>query len=163
MWSGRNSTARWRAHARPYPRTAESYVDGPDGRWFLTGDLARRDEEGYLFYTGRSDDVINSAGYRIGPLEVENALLEHESVLECAAVASPNTERGQIVKAFIVLREGVAGSPALAAELQDHAKRVTAPYKYPRAIAFVDALPKTATGKVRRRALRDREYANPRR
>lgn len=144
-------------------RTAESFIDGPDGRWFLTGDIARRDEEGYLFYAGRSDDVINSSGYRIGPLEVENALLEHESVLECAAVASPDTERGQIVKAFIVLRDGVSGSPALAVELQDHAKRVTAPYKYPRAIAFVDALPKTATGKVRRRALRDREYANPRR
>jgi len=140
-------------------RTAESFIDGPDGRWFLTGDLARKDEEGYLFYTGRSDDVINSSGYRIGPLEVENALLEHESVLECAAVSSPDAERGQIVKAFIVLREGVAGSPALVAELQDHAKRVTAPYKYPRAVEFVEALPKTATGKIRRRALRDREYA----
>jgi acetyl-CoA synthetase len=139
-------------------RTAESFIDGPDGRWFLTGDLARRDEEGYFFYTGRSDDVINSAGYRIGPLEVENALLEHDGVLECAAVASPDPERGQIVKAFIVLRAGVAGTPALATALQDHAKRVTAPYKYPRAIEFVEALPKTATGKIRRRALRDREY-----
>jgi acyl-coenzyme A synthetase/AMP-(fatty) acid ligase len=134
-------------------------VESPDGRWYLTGDRASFDEDGYLWYRGRADDVINSAGYRIGPLEVENALLEHAAVQACAVVGSPDAERGEIVKAFVVLRAGYAPSDAVARELQDHVKRVTAPYKYPRAIAFIETLPLTATGKIKRRDLRDREYA----
>ena len=104
----------------------------------MTGDRARRDEDGYLWFVGRADDVIISAGYRIGPFEVESALLEHPAVVESAVVASPDAERGEIVKAFVVLRAGHAASDALAKELQDHVKRVTAPYKYPRAVEFVD-------------------------
>jgi acyl-coenzyme A synthetase/AMP-(fatty) acid ligase len=127
--------------------------------YWRTGDVVRADADGYLYYEGRADDVINSAGYRIGPMEVENALAEHPAVLETAAVASPDPERGEVVKAFVVLRAGHAPSDALAAELQAHAKRVTAPYKYPRRIEFVAELPKTASGKLRRRLLRDREFA----
>lgn len=138
-------------------RTAKVFVDGPDGRWFITGDTGTKDADGYFFYTGRSDDVINSAGYRIGPLEVENALLEHPSVQECAVVPSPDAERGEIVKAYVVLREGFEPDDALARELQEHVKAITAPYKYPRAVAFIAELPKTMTGKILRRALRDRE------
>ncbi|TDR93819.1 acyl-CoA synthetase [Enterovirga rhinocerotis] len=139
-------------------RLAASLREGPEGRWFLTGDRAERDGDGYLWYRGRSDDVISSAGYRIGPLEVENALLEHEAVQICAVVGSPDIERGEIVKAFVVLRQGFESSPALTKALQDHVKSVTAPYKYPRAIEYTSALPTTATGKIRRRDLRDREY-----
>lgn len=138
-------------------RTEACFVNGPDGRWYLSGDRGRRDENGWFWYAGRSDDVINSAGYRIGPLEVENALLEHPAVQECAVVASPDVERNEIVKAFVVLKDGFVGSPMLVAELQAHVKNVTAPYKYPRAVEFIDELPKTITGKVRRRSLRDRE------
>jgi len=138
-------------------RTAECFIDGPDGRWYISGDRAHRDRDGYLWYDGRSDDVINSAGYRIGPLEVENVLLDHPSVQECAVVASPDVERGEVVKAFVVLRKGVSGTRELIAELQSHAKAATAPYKYPRRIEFITELPKTITGKIRRRALRDLE------
>jgi acyl-coenzyme A synthetase/AMP-(fatty) acid ligase len=102
--------------------------------------------------------VINSAGYRIGPLEVENALLEHPAVAECAVVPSPDPDRGEIVKAFVVLKADHERSEALVRELQDHVKAVTAPYKYPRAIAFIDEIPKTVTGKIRRRTLRDLEF-----
>jgi acetyl-CoA synthetase len=126
--------------------------------YWLSGDIVRRDEDGYLFYEGRADDVISSAGYRIGPMEVENALIEHPAVQESAAVASPDAERGEVVKAFVVLRPGHAASAALVRELQEHVKRVTAPYKYPRRIEFVAELPKTASGKLRRRELRDREF-----
>ena len=138
-------------------RTEQSFVQGPEGRWYISGDRARRDADGYLWYAGRSDDVINSAGYRIGPLEVESVLLEHPAVQECAVVASPDVERGEVVKAFIVLRSGFDGSPSLIADLQAHAKAMTAPYKYPRRIEFLAELPKTITGKIRRRALRDLE------
>jgi acyl-coenzyme A synthetase/AMP-(fatty) acid ligase len=140
-------------------RTASCFIDGPDGRWYLTSDRAERDAEGYLWYRGRSDDVINSAGYRIGPIEVENALAEHPAVQVCAVVASPDEERGEIVKAFVVLREGRGPSGELTRELQDHVKSVTAPYKYPRAIEYIAELPMTVTGKIRRRELRDREFA----
>lgn len=140
-------------------RTAASYLKVGDVDWFLTGDLARMDEDGYLFYEGRSDDVINSAGYRIGPMEVENVLMEHESVAECAVVASPHEERGEVVKAFVVLKAGYAGDDGLVKALQDHCKALTGPYKYPRRIEFVADLPKTASGKIRRRELRDREFA----
>lgn len=140
-------------------RTAQSFVDGPDGRWFLTGDLAARDGDGYFWYAGRSDDVINSAGYRIGPIEVENAILEHGAVLECAVVGAPDPERGEIVKAYVVLKRDVAPSDALIAEIQNHVKSATAPYKYPRRIEFRTDLPKGHTGKVLRRALRDEARA----
>ncbi len=140
-------------------RTAESIATVDGVEYFLTGDLARMDEDGYVFYEGRADDLINSAGYRIGPMEVENALMSHPAVRECAAVASPDPERGEVVKAFVVLRPGHAGSDALARELQEHVKRTTAPYKYPRRIAFVPDLPKSAVGKLQRRVLREREFA----
>ncbi|MEO1226155.1 MAG: AMP-binding protein [Pseudomonadota bacterium] len=126
-------------------------------RWFITGDLARRDEDGYFWYEGRSDDVINAAGYRIGPAEVESAVMAHDAVKECAAVASPDPHRGVVVKAFIVVHDGVTVSDDLAKEIQDFVKSQTAPYKYPRKIEFLTELPRTVTGKVRRRDLRDLE------
>lgn len=125
--------------------------------YFMTSDTAHRDARGYLHYHGRSDDVINSAGYRIGPQEVENALIEHAAVKEVAAVPSPDEERGEVVKAFIVLHDGFTGDSALVAELQAHARLLTAPYKYPRRIAFVADLPRSAVGKVQRRELRRQE------
>jgi acyl-coenzyme A synthetase/AMP-(fatty) acid ligase len=124
------------------------------GEWYVTGDRAVRDEHGYLWFTGRADDVILSAAYRIGPFEVESALLEHAAVAESAVVGKPDPDRGQIVKAFVVLRPGIGGDDGLASELQEHVKRVTAPYKYPREIEFVDSLPKTRSGKIRRVELR---------
>ncbi|MGH8695674.1 MAG: acyl-CoA synthetase [Burkholderiales bacterium] len=139
-------------------RTAAAKVAIDGLEYWRTGDVVRADPDGYLFYEGRADDVISSAGYRIGPMEVENALAEHAAVQESAAVASPDPERGEVVKAFVVLRAGHPPSDALARELQEHVKRVTAPYKYPRRIEFVTELPKTASGKLRRRLLRDREF-----
>ena len=136
-------------------KMAESIVDGLGGKWWLTGDLGRRDGDGFFWYEGRADDIINSAGYRIGPTEVENALLEHPAVLECAAVAASDAERGQVVKAVIVLKPGFAPSDELSREIQEHVKTVTAPYKYPRIIEYRDELPKGVTGKILRRALRD--------
>lgn len=143
-------------------RLESCFVEGPEGRWYRTGDRAERDADGYLWYRGRSDDVINSAGYRIGPLEVENALLEHEAVQACAVVGAPDPERGEIVKAFVVLRPGRTASAEMTRALQEHVKSVTAPYKYPRAVEYVDELPMTMTGKVRRRALRDGELERAR-
>jgi acyl-coenzyme A synthetase/AMP-(fatty) acid ligase len=130
------------------------FVDGPDRPW-RTGDRARQDEDGYLWFEGRTDDVIISAGYRIGPFEVESALVSHPAVAEAAAVAAPDEERGQVVRAVVVLREGHEPGDALARELQEHVKAETAPYKYPRLVDFADSLPKTASGKVRRALLRD--------
>ncbi|HUJ88268.1 MAG TPA: AMP-binding protein [Burkholderiales bacterium] len=135
-------------------RSAAGKTRHRGAEYWLTGDVVRQDEEGYLYYEGRADDIISSAGYRIGPLEVESALLEHPAVQESAAVGKPDARRGEIVKAFVVLKAGYAGSPALAAELQEHVKRVTAPYKYPREIEFVGELPKNASGKLLRRLLR---------
>ncbi len=132
------------------------------GDWYLTGDRAYRDEDGYFWFVGRSDDVIISAGYRIGPFEVESALIEHPDVVEAAAVAAPHPDRGAIVKAYVVLRSGVEGSDALVQALQRHVKQVTAPYKYPRAIEFVASLPKTVSGKIRRVDLRERARAGSR-
>ena len=137
-------------------RTAAGKVMRDGAEYWLTGDMVRRDEDGYLFYEGRADDIISSAGYRIGPMEVENALLEHPAVQESAAVGKPDPERGEIVKAFVVLKPGFEGSPRLAAELQAHVKQVTAPYKYPREIEFAAELPKNASGKLLRRVLRGR-------
>ncbi len=127
------------------------------GDWYITGDRAYKDEDGYFWFVGRADDVINSAGYRIGPFEVESALKEHPAVAESAVVASPDEMRGEIVKAFVILAPGYTASPELASELQEHVKRVTAPYKYPREIEFVESLPKTISGKIRRVELREME------
>ncbi len=127
------------------------------GDYYLTGDQAYRDPDGYLWFVGRADDVIISAGYRIGPFEVESALLEHPAVMESAAVASPDADRGAICKAFVKLKPGAEATEMLKRELQEHVKRVTAPYKYPREIEFVDELPKTVSGKIRRVELRKQE------
>jgi len=127
------------------------------GEYYLTGDRAQIDDDGYFWFVGRSDDVISSGAYRIGPFEVESALLEHPAVAESAVVGSPDPDRGNIVKAFVVLRAGYESSDALIADLQNHCKRVTAPYKYPREIEFVVELPKTRSGKIRRVELRQAE------
>ena len=116
-----------------------------------------KDEDGYFWFVGRTDDVIKSSGYRIGPFEVESALMEHPAVLECAVTAVPDEVRGQVVKATIVLARGYAPSEELKVELQEHVKRVTAPYKYPRIVEFVDELPKTISGKIRRVEIRDKD------
>ncbi|WP_454644842.1 acyl-CoA synthetase [Bradyrhizobium liaoningense] len=144
-------------------RTDEIYRTNAAGeRWLITGDLGRKDEDGYLWYEGRSDDVINAAGYRIGPTEVESVIMAHPAVREVAAVASPDEKRGVVVKAFIVLNEGYRASDSLVREIQDHVKAQTAPYKYPRRIEFVGELPKTVSGKVKRKELRDLESARSR-
>lgn len=135
-------------------RTAAVYR----GDWYLTGDRARTDDDGYFWFVGRSDDIILAAGYRIGPFEVESALLEHPAVVESAVVSSPDAIRGEVVKAFIVLSSEYAPSDALVKDLQEHVKKVTAPYKYPRKIQFVDSLPKTISGKIRRIELREQEW-----
>lgn len=128
------------------------------GDWYLTGDRAKKDADGYFWFVSRADDVILSSGYRIGPFEVESALIEHAAVAESAVVSSPDETRGEIVKAFVVLAPKFKASEALARELQDYVKSVTAPYKYPRKIEFVEALPKTVSGKIRRVELRNREW-----
>jgi acyl-coenzyme A synthetase/AMP-(fatty) acid ligase len=141
-----------------YKSDAERTGSTRRGAWYLTGDRAFRDDDGYFWFVGRGDDVIISAGYRIGPFEVESALIEHPSVAESAVVASPDDTRGEIVKAFVVLVKSASPSDDLARELQEHVKRVTAPYKYPRKIEFVDSLPKTISGKIIRKELREREW-----
>ncbi len=137
-------------------RSAEAVVTLNGSDWFKTGDNVRQDTDGYLFYVGRTDDIISSAGYRIGPQEVENALITHPAVQESAVVGLPDPERGEIVKAFVVLTQpdSQRADTELVAELQTHVKRTTAPYKYPRAIEFVDELPKTVSGKIQRNLLR---------
>ena len=142
---------------REYWKNPEETAACRRGEWYVTGDRGRRDEDGYLWFVGRADDVIISAGYRIGPFEVESALLEHPAVVESAVVASPDRVRGEIVKAFVVLRPGHTPGDDLVRALQEHAKRVTAPYKYPREIEFVESLPKTVSGKIRRVELRELE------
>lgn len=127
------------------------------GDWYLTGDKGYTDEDGYFWFVGRADDVIISAGYRIGPFEVESALIEHPAVAESAVVASPDEVRGNIVKAFVILAPGHVPSDELTLSLQEHVKTVTAPYKYPRAIKYVTELPKTISGKIRRVELRQGE------
>ena len=122
---------------------------------YYSGDMAWRDEDGYYWFVGRADDVIKSSGYRIGPFEVESALMEHPAVLECAITAVPDPDRGQVVKATIILSKGYQASDELAKELQEHVKKVTAPYKYPRIVEFVNELPKTISGKIRRVQIRE--------
>lgn len=124
---------------------------------YYTGDMAWRDEDGYYWFVGRADDVIKSSGYRIGPFEVESALMEHPAVLECAITAVPDEDRGQVVKATIILSKNYTASDALAKELQEHVKKVTAPYKYPRIVEFVTELPKTISGKIRRVQIREED------
>ncbi|RAP30958.1 hypothetical protein C2W64_00130 [Brevibacillus laterosporus] len=145
----------------------KGYLNDPErtqrafrGDWYVTGDQGRQDEEGYIWFEGRSDDIIISAGYTIGPFEVEDALVKHQAVAECAAVGSPDPDRGQIVKAFVVLKQGVEASDDLIKQLQEHVKSLTAPYKYPRKIQFVSELPKTTSGKIRRIELRQFEKAS---
>jgi acetyl-CoA synthetase len=126
----------------------------PSDRPWRTGDRVRQDEDGYLYFEGRSDDVIISSGYRIGPFEVESALVSHAAVAEAAVVAAPDEERGSVVRAVVVLRDGYSPSSSLATELQQHVREQTAPYKYPRIVDFAAELPKTASGKVQRALLR---------
>lgn len=147
------------------PALFKGYLNDPErtekqyrGEWYITGDRAYKDEEGYFWFEGRGDDIIVSSGYTIGPFEVEDALVKHEAVKECAVVASPDEIRGNIVKAYVILRDPLLKtSPTIVKELQEHVKTITAPYKYPRAIEFVDELPKTSSGKIRRIELRNRE------
>ena len=136
------------------PTFFSRYLDGErfEGEWWQTGDLVR-EEDGYLYFEGRGDDIILSSGYRIGPTEVESALLSHPAVADAAAVAAPDPERGAVVRAIVVLRDGAPGEE-LARELQEHCKRETAPYKFPRIVEFADELPKTSSGKIKRAQLR---------
>jgi acyl-coenzyme A synthetase/AMP-(fatty) acid ligase len=143
---------------KEYWKSPEANASSHRGDYYITGDRAMRDEDGYIWFVGRGDDVILSAGYRIGPFEVESALLEHPAVAESAVVSSPDELRGEVVKAFIVLKPGIDGSDALAVELQNHTKALTAPYKYPRKVEFIDSLPKTVSGKIRRIELRNQEW-----
>ena len=151
------------APVRPVGLFREYWLNGQEmqrkfrGDWYVTGDRAIRDRDGYFWFLGRNDDVIKSSGYRIGPFEVESALLEHPAVLEAAVVGKPDPLRGQIVKAFVLLRPGLEPSEDLKAELQQHAKQLVAAYKYPREIEFVQELPKTISGKIRHFALRQRK------
>ena len=142
--------------------TAEKFygggIDDPQA-WGRTGDLAKMDEDGVLWYQGRSDDMFKSAGYRIGPGEIENCLVKHAAVLNAAVVGEPDATRGTVVKAFIVLQPGQVPSAALETSLQDHVRKYLAPYEYPKIIEFIDALPMTTTGKVQRRLLRQRGAA----
>ena len=144
---------------KEYYRDAERTEDAWHDDTYYTGDVAWRDEDGYFWFVGRADDVIKSSGYRIGPFEVESALMTHPAVVECAITGVPDEIRGQVVKATIILAKDYKGKegPELIKELQDHVKRVTAPYKYPRVIEFVDELPKTISGKIRRVEIRAKD------
>ena len=128
------------------------------GEWYNTKDVAWRDSKGYFWFVGRNDDVIKCSGYRIGPFEVESALTEHPAVVECAVTAAPDPIRGQVVKATIVLAKGYSPSPELTKELQTYVKKVTAPYKYPRIVEYVDELPKTLGGKIKRAEIRHKDH-----
>ena len=140
-----------------YYRNPEGTARKFTGDWCRTGDLARRDAEGYLWYQGRADDMFKAAGYRIGPSEIENCLVRHPAVANAAVVPSPDEMRGNVVKAFIVLAAGQAPSAAIEDDIREHVRRYLAPYEYPKEIEFIDALPMTTTGKVQRRVLRERE------
>ena len=150
----KDSPALFKGYLNDPERTAKSY----NGDWYLTGDMASMDEDGYFWYKGRSDDIIISSGYTIGPAEVEDALDLHPAVQESAVVASPDETRGFIVKAFVVLKDPKMASDTLIKELQRHVKEMTAAYKYPREIEFIKDLPKTISSKVRRVVLRELEF-----
>lgn len=145
--------ALFKGYYKDPERTAEPRI----GDYYITGDLAKLDEDGYFWFEGRKDDIIISSGYTIGPFEVEDSLTKHEYVKECAVVASPHEIRGNIVKAFIILQEGISATDDTVKTLQDYVKQDVAPYKYPRAIEFVEDLPKTNSGKIRRIELREAE------
>ncbi len=132
------------------------------GDWCRTGDVATMDADGYLWYQGRADDVFKVAGYRVGPSEIENCIVKHPAVVNCAVVPSPDATRGNVVKAFVVLAQGVVPSRAIEEDIQRHVRTFLAPYEYPKEIEFIDALPMTTTGKVQRKLLRDREAARKR-
>jgi len=142
-----------------YFRNSKATQNKFAGDWCRTGDVAVRDEDGYLWYQGRADDMFKAAGYRIGPSEIENCLVKHPAVANAAVVPSPDETRGNVVKAFIVLAPGNAPSPDLEISLQEHVRKFLAPYEYPKEIEFLDALPMTTTGKVQRKVLREREAA----
>ncbi len=135
-------------------KTKAAWHDG----MYHTGDTAWKDEDGYYWYVGRTDDVIKASGYRIGPFEIESVLMEHPSVLECAVTGAPDPVRGQVVKATIVLTRGYQPSEELKKELQNYVKKQTAPYKYPRIVEFVEELPKTISGKIRRAQIRQENF-----
>ena len=137
-----------------YFKNPEMTEEKLGGAYYDTGDVAWRDSKGYYWFVGRNDDVIKCSGYRIGPFEVESAMLEHPAVVECAITGAPDPIRGQVVKATVVLAEGYEGTPARTKELQNHVKHVTAPYKYPRVIEYVEELPKTLGGKIKRAQIR---------
>jgi acetyl-CoA synthetase len=149
---------------RPHDRSVffDEYLGLPEktakkqvGEWFLTGDLAERDEEGYIWFKSRKDDVIITAGYRVGPMEVEEAILEHDDVAQAGVVGVPDETRGEIIKAYVEPAAGVEGSDALRAEIRELVRDRLAEYEYPREIEFVDELPQTTTGKIRRTELRE--------
>jgi acetyl-CoA synthetase len=142
-----------------YWKNSQATKDKFIGDWGLTGDQGKMDEDGYLWYQGRSDDVIKSAGYRIGPAEIESCLVKHPAVANAAVIGKPDATRGAIVKAFIVLQPGEQPSKQLEEDIQRHVRGRLAPYEYPREIEFIDALPMTTTGKVQRKELRKREEA----
>jgi acyl-coenzyme A synthetase/AMP-(fatty) acid ligase len=150
-----SATGELQLRAASSPTFFSRHLDGERfaGEWWPTGDLVREDEDGYLYFEGRDDDIILSSGYRIGPFEVESALLSHPAVAEAAAVAAPDPERGAVVRAIVVPRERKP-SEELARELQEHCKRETAPYKFPRIVEFASELPKTSSGKIKRAQLR---------
>ncbi|SPP98349.1 Acetyl-coenzyme A synthetase (fragment) [Bradyrhizobium vignae] len=137
-----------------FEATREKFVEGPDGNWLLTGDLGVRDAEGRLRFVGRNDDVIGSAGYRIGPAEVEDCLLAHQAVRIAGVVAKPDPVRGAIVAAYVVLKDGYIGSDALADDIASFVKSRLAAHEYPRMVRFIDEMPLTTTGKIIRGALR---------
>ena len=145
-----NATGLFQGYYLDDGQNAKAFKDGV----YDTGDVAWRDHDGYYWFVGRDDDVIKCSGYRIGPFEVESALGEHDAVLESAVTAVSDEKRGQVVKATVVLNSGYKASQALVEELQAHVKKVTAPYKYPRIIEFVDELPKTISGKIKRAQIR---------
>jgi acetyl-CoA synthetase len=134
-------------------KTKESFSDD----WFLSGDVLYQDEDGYYWFSGRNDDLIKASGYRISPFEVESAIISHPDVLECAVVASPDPMRGTIIKSYVVLRDRTKASEKMVKDIQEHTKKVAAPYKYPREIEFVTELPKTQSGKIKRKDLRELE------
>lgn len=153
----RSTPALFKQYYKDDERTESSFR----GNYYITGDRAKKDKDGYFWFDGRRDDIIISSGYTIGPFEVEDALVKHAKVKECAVVASPDPDRGHVVKAFVILRHSEdEKDPNLVKELQDLVKELTAPYKYPRKIEFVEELPKTTSGKIRRIELREQEFKN---
>jgi len=140
--------------------TEEKFITDAHGdKWMDTGDKAMMDDDGWIYFVGRADDVINSAGYRIGPAEVENSLLTHPAVQMSAVIGVPDEARGEMVKAYVILKDGQSPSDKLAKDIQNHVKTRLAAHEYPRAVEFVSDLPMTTTGKIQRKVLREREAA----